>query len=748
MYYWVYVLFLKTATEIDGIFRLVIKIGTTLYPENRKWASKTYGPNPPIYLHLFKFKAEVFNNNPQKLYDMDNKRFPEFLKNNNLSHVHIKNGGGTEWYIKDGWDYEEILKTFFNTQGVALLEQIDIDPFPMRPPTEYEKNLIEAEDTEILTIKTQANAKSLQTQTVSDYIVRLNCFHQPHQEKIMAFLQNSTTKAALIKAVCGFGKTVITTKSIKNIIDRLIVVVPTDSLKDYWRNDLIHFADFAPADIYNIGGSGISNIEQIATILKKPKYALILCYASTPLLMDVLTTHVQLAVFDEAHRLAGLTELNDKNSDDEEDEDDNNKTKKADIGRTKRLIRKCAEVGVKRLSLTFTPKAFESDEQNEDVVNSNDDVELFGESIVNVSLREMIEAKLLPDYKIMFPHGETTNGNTLKSKVQLYLKEFNTIEDGQYLMNHGIIFGATHGDCNKIVKYLIEETEDDENRPEIIYLDKAVTVKEKLALFEKVPRAIIINCMLAGEGVNIKKADAVNIMCNKRSYSQIIQMLLRAGRYLPTKKRFYIIMTLLDDDENEDIQFALEALTQIDIYLEQQIIKTVFRQKEVKDPNKSDDIIDEDGLNENILTNSAHWNDVPAIRECFTKMLRKRTQCGSQNQQSQLIRKICKKNNIRNSSAYNKFRLTLGWMEEPWLKRNMTAYDYFHEEDEIRLDKEDFRKVLVANNITTTDSYNTWHNQYIRGNCYPSVEDINDGYFGKNNTNLQLFLSNGLNRRR
>ena len=53
MDYWLYVLFLKTAIEINGIYQTVIKIGTTLYPINRKWASKTYGPNPPIYLHLF-----------------------------------------------------------------------------------------------------------------------------------------------------------------------------------------------------------------------------------------------------------------------------------------------------------------------------------------------------------------------------------------------------------------------------------------------------------------------------------------------------------------------------------------------------------------------------------------------------------------------------------------------------------------------------------------------------------------------
>lgn len=154
MDYWLYVLFLKTAIEINGIYQTVIKIGTTLYPINRKWASKTYGPNPPIYLHLFKFSSESFQNNPQNLYDLDNKKFPEFLLTNGYGDMHINNGGGTEWYNKNGWNYIEVLHEFLKYHHISIVEEFDSDPFPLIAPTNSESKDLEGEDAQIVSRKT------------------------------------------------------------------------------------------------------------------------------------------------------------------------------------------------------------------------------------------------------------------------------------------------------------------------------------------------------------------------------------------------------------------------------------------------------------------------------------------------------------------------------------------------------------------------------------------------------------------
>jgi len=165
MDYWLYILFLKSAIQINGVFTLVIKIGTTLYPENRKWASKTYGPNPPIYLHLFKFASETFGNNPQNLYDLDNKKFPKFLIQQGLGDKHINNGGGTEWYVKDDWNYLEVLLEFFKSQGLTVVEQLDNDPFPLKAPDNNTN--IEREDECIQIVK------SLKVETLYEKFLRV-----------------------------------------------------------------------------------------------------------------------------------------------------------------------------------------------------------------------------------------------------------------------------------------------------------------------------------------------------------------------------------------------------------------------------------------------------------------------------------------------------------------------------------------------------------------------------------------------
>lgn len=150
MEYWIYVLYLGTAIEIDGIFKTIIKIGSTIHPAYRKWAYSTYSPKPPVYLHLFRFTSEQFHNNPQNLYDLDNKKFPEYLIQTGRAEVHLQHSGGSEWYIKEGWDYVEVLHEFFQAQGLHVLQQYDSDPYPTRPITEQEQKQVDTEDSKII----------------------------------------------------------------------------------------------------------------------------------------------------------------------------------------------------------------------------------------------------------------------------------------------------------------------------------------------------------------------------------------------------------------------------------------------------------------------------------------------------------------------------------------------------------------------------------------------------------------------
>ena len=155
--YYLYVLYLHNAIEIDGVFKYVIKIGTTQYPEHRKWASSTYSPHPPVYLHLFQFDPQQFHHTPRNLYELDNKRFPEFLVQTRRSDVHIHMGGGTEWYIKDGWDYVAVLREFFQSEGLTVDKQIDNDPYLLRAPIEQKE--LEKEDDIIVSCRDAVHLK-------------------------------------------------------------------------------------------------------------------------------------------------------------------------------------------------------------------------------------------------------------------------------------------------------------------------------------------------------------------------------------------------------------------------------------------------------------------------------------------------------------------------------------------------------------------------------------------------------------
>jgi len=147
MEYWIYILYLGTAIDINGVFHTIIKIGSTLHPAYRKWAYSTYSPKPPVYLHLFQLAPEAFHDDPQNLYDLDHRQFPNYLLQTGRAEVHLQHSGGSEWYQKEGWDYVHVLHEFFQAQGIHIIQQHDHDPYPMRPMTEQEQKQVEAEDT-------------------------------------------------------------------------------------------------------------------------------------------------------------------------------------------------------------------------------------------------------------------------------------------------------------------------------------------------------------------------------------------------------------------------------------------------------------------------------------------------------------------------------------------------------------------------------------------------------------------------
>ena len=571
--------------------------------------------------------------------------------------------------------------------------------------------------------------------TNEERIFLLNQFQTPHVEILRNMFLSKALEAAMVVAVCGYGKTVVTCKSLRDIVQRCFICVPTDHLKSSWKEALLKHSGFTREEIVEVGGRGESNPEAIQAILQKPRFVLLLCYASSHLLHDSINQRIQLGIFDEAHRLTGIAEQI------EDDEEQTAEEKKRDIGRTKRLIRRCKDLHIQRLSLTFTPKGFYQEEVTNDIVNSNDDVELFGEPIIKVSLREMIDRKFLPPYQILFPQVEH-NFTGLKARVQLMIHEFMRQQNNTYRMNKLVVFGASHASCRDIVKYL-QELLPENHGVNIVYLNNAASVKSGIQSFTEAPRSILVNCLLLGEGVDIPIADSVCILCKKKSYVQIIQMLLRPGRYFPGKEMFYMILCLNDEDDCDFLSFVLDAVSQIDPHLDTQLLRrALLTEKGEPEPDEQTDITEE-MLRDIIQSEEAHWYEIPKVRRLLQKIIYRRS--GPLTRLNfDRIRAMCRRATILNTSGYNAIRDTFGWPEQPWTSKTMSAYEFFHGSEEERMSQSSFKELLQRNLILSANDYAQWQ---LLHQEYPSLEDINDGYFGTNTTNFQVFLPSAERRR-
>lgn len=208
MEFWIYILYLGTAIDIEGTFKAIIKIGSTLYPSCRKWGYRTYSPKPPVYLHLFQLAPESFHDDPQNLYDLDHRKFPEYLAQTGRANMHLQHSGGSEWYVKEDWDPVQVLREFFQAHGLRVIKQYDHDPYPMRPITEQEQKWVDAEHA---TLCIRPIAPSLQQHFFSTV---LSPGQQPRRNQLElwdqfeAICERWVTYYGIVQWATGTGKTV------------------------------------------------------------------------------------------------------------------------------------------------------------------------------------------------------------------------------------------------------------------------------------------------------------------------------------------------------------------------------------------------------------------------------------------------------------------------------------------------------------------------------------------------------------
>jgi predicted helicase len=317
-----------------------------------------------------------------------------------------------------------------------------------------------------------------------------------------------------------------------------------------------------------------SEVDEIATFLKKPEPKVIFCtYQSSDLIAqaqrDEAVPTFDLAVADEAHRCAG----------------------KADAGFAMILDGEKIRAS-KRLFTTATPRYFgkaikDAAKAKDLAVIGMDNEAVFGPVVHKLTFGQAIAQDLLTDYQVVIVGvdepmvkewienyeivttgpDESTDARTLAAKIGL-LKAVKDYDLQRIISFHSRVAGAkTFSEELVEVSNLIEV----DNRPEGTFLSDYVSGQmkagdrkekiDKLKALEGYDRGILTNARCLAEGVDVPSLDGVAFIDPKGSQVEIIQAVGRAIRKVrgaKVQKKGTIVMPVFIE-EGDDAEDSIEA---------------------------------------------------------------------------------------------------------------------------------------------------------------------------------------------
>ncbi len=441
---------------------------------------------------------------------------------------------------------------------------------------------------------------------------RLQEIQRPIIEKIHTFCSSSQI-AAHLYAPCGIGKTVMTCLGITQ--QKVIVVVPYRPLLEQWKDTLIRFNLFKEEDIlFSLNDDVISREKFCVLVTNKSSNKIASFFQARGAPGGLLL------IFDEAHHMAGI--LRGENTGNE--------------GISRDLFDLACQKDIKRLCLTYTPRIVRSTHGEVDInvrfasmqisgdANENS---LFGECLADIKLRPMIDRGILPDYRIWTLQDTSNTIRTPRNEALHILEAWNATEsigDHPYqpILHHLLIFVREHKDGISLMNELlildptlkVAHISDDLKKGKRQELIKAFTMAE---------RAILINCKVLGEGVDLPDANAVATMYPKQSQSEIVQMLLRAGRFKEGKTIFHMLFLLFNEDDNSGFRNALCSLASVDEMLRDEIVLRVRQNGDDEDDNNEEHLLlDGDIMTTRILVETIGSDDFISINRAFRDVKR------------------------------------------------------------------------------------------------------------------------------
>jgi superfamily II DNA or RNA helicase len=548
----------------------------------------------------------------------------------------------------------------------------------------------------------------------------LNQIQEPVILAIQQFILNTLLFAGLIISPCGSGKTLMTCKGIKGL-KKVIICCPSNQIQEQWASTLITEAVFTKEQILTMGSSnnGTTDQEAIQLFIHQDTYCVITTYMSSNLLVDILTNTIQILILDEAHHLGGIVGKEDEGE-----------------GKTRRLMMKATKLQIKRLSLTFTPRNVRNDDNLNMEYASMDDTHIFGSQIAELKIRDLICKGVLPDYRLWSLRDSSKKGAGILGKADCILESWmamQVVRDvEEYILHHLIIFAASNDEARQLEAYFTNKTRD----TLVLCVKGGDKLEGPIRRFSEAKRAIIINCKVLGEGVDIPIANAVAVTYPKHSMGEITQMLLRAGRWYNGKSVFHILLPILDDDDMTGFENVLTTLASYDDKLRDEVILRTNKSSTSEEKLQSPD---PGNVAECIMIDDYDGSNIAEIQKCFINIRKKLFPIN----EGKRIQELCIDKNIHTSIEYMNLRTEIPELPEDPKPKNTTWFDYLHSELVEKTQVQVFViDVLEPNNLRVGHKYDEWlgiQSLDLRMKL-PSVQNINDGYFGTEYTNYNGLL--------
>jgi len=674
------------------------KIGCTEEPYGRLCTYLTGCPPglTPSYDIDYEGMWETTATTKEELFEYEDEVHNHFLKYRMMREI----PGDSEWFNFQGRSPYDAVKAFMETRP-WVKRQIPLSE--IAPPKRLSRYMRRQYQKNLQYIKTRGKRNDT-----------LNALQEPVISAIRSFVVDLINMAGYVIAPCGSGKTIMSVKGFRGL-KKVIICCPSKQIQNQWRNTIITESVFAHSDIHLVGGAGTTDLEEIRRILPQESYCIISTYMSSHLLVDSITSATELLVLDEAHHMAGIV------AKDETGE-----------GRTRRLMVKATELEIKRLSLTYTPRIIHDDGGTDVDYLTMDNDAIFGSKIAELKIRDLIRKGVLPDYRLWTLRDEARKGTGIIGKEECILEAWNATEmirgEEKHILHHLIAFTSTIQEAKDLERFFKAKTSD-----VILRVEAGDKLEGPIQQFADAKRAILVNCFVLNEGVDIPCANAVAITYPKQSRGQITQMVLRAGRWYEGKPVFHVLIPTLGDEDLTGFEEVLSALASCDEQIRDEIVlRSAVGVKPSEPLPSSPD--SNDTPPECIMIEEFEANEED-IKRCFTNIRKNLFPA----RESRRIQELCIEKGWDTSVEYHLQRLAIPELPEDPKPKNSTWFDYLHPTYGDRISASDFVKtVLDPNSLRVGGKYDEWLGVQPSDKIarLPTVQHITDGYFGKDDTNF------------